>query len=178
MNYADIKRIDTASGTGVRVSVFVSGCNHHCKNCFNPEAWDFNYGEVFGEKQENQVLEYLDHEYIAGLTLLGGEPFERDNQIGLLPLLRKVKERFPNKDIWCFTGFYYDTEIMANMYPKWKCTQEMLSYIDVLVDGRFVEEKKDLTLKFKGSSNQRTIDVQESLKQGKVVLHEFEEVKI
>ena len=123
-------------------------------------------------------MEYLDHEYIAGLTLLGGEPFERDNQIGLLPLLRKVKERFPNKDIWCFTGFYYDTEIMANMYPKWKCTQEMLSYIDVLVDGRFVEEKKDLTLKFKGSSNQRTIDVQESLKQGKVVLHEFEEVKI
>ena len=118
------------------------------------------------------------YEYIAGLTLLGGEPFERDNQIGLLPLLRKVKAKFPEKNIWCFTGFYYDTEIMEKMYPRWQCTREMLSYIDVLVDGRFEEDKKDLTLKFKGSSNQRTIDVQESLKEGKIVLHEFEETKM
>ncbi len=178
MNYADIKRIDTANGTGVRVSLFVSGCNHHCKNCFNQEAWDFNYGKLFTEEQIEEILGYLDHEYIAGLTLLGGEPFERDNQIGLLPLLRKVKAKFPEKNIWCFTGFYYDTEIMEKMYPRWQCTREMLSYIDVLVDGRFEEDKKDLTLKFKGSSNQRTIDVQESLKEGKIVLHEFEETKM
>ena len=178
MNYADIKRIDTANGTGVRVSLFVSGCNHHCKNCVNQEAWDFKYGKLFTEEQIEEILGYLDHEYIAGLTLLGGEPFERDNQIGLLPLLRKVKAKFPEKNIWCFTGFYYDTEIMEKMYPRWQCTREMLSYIDVLVDGRFEEDKKDLTLKFKGSSNQRTIDVQESLKEGKIVLHEFEETKM
>lgn len=169
MNYADIKIADVANGKGVRVSLFVSGCNHHCKGCFNPQAWDFNYGKEFTEEDEERVMEDLDHSYVAGLSLLGGEPLEHQNQKGLLPLLKKVKERFPEKNIWCYTGYKFDSDIVTNMFENWPETKELMSYIDVLVDGKFEEDKKDLNLKFRGSANQRIIDVQKSLKRHKVI---------
>ena len=173
MNYADIKKADVANGLGVRVSVFVSGCTHHCKNCFNREAWDFNYGKEFTEKEEERVINELDHPYVAGLSLLGGEPLEHVNQKGLLPLVKKVKEKFPEKNIWCYTGYKFDKDIMENMCKNWEETPEILKYIDVIVDGEFEEDKKDLKLRFKGSSNQRIIDVKKSLKENKTVLFEF-----
>lgn len=169
MNYADIKRIDVANGEGVRVSVFVSGCNHHCKGCFNECAWDFNYGNKFTEKQEEEVLKDLDHDYISGLTLLGGEPLEPTNQEGLLPLVKKAKEKFPDKKIWCYTGFDFEKDVVGKMAKQSETTQELLKYIDVVVDGKFEEDKKDLKLRFRGSSNQRILDVQESLKENKMV---------
>ena len=169
MNYADIKRIDVANGEGVRVSVFVSGCNHHCKGCFNECAWDFNYGNKFTEKQEEEVLKDLNHDYISGLTLLGGEPLEPANQEGLLPLVKKAKEKFPDKKIWCYTGFDFEKDVVGKMAPNNETTKELLKYIDVMVDGKFEEDKKDLKLKFRGSSNQRILDVQESLKENKPV---------
>lgn len=172
MNYAEIKYNDIANGPGVRTSIFVSGCNHHCKGCFNELTWDFNYGNEFTSKQIDEIVESLKPDYIAGLTLLGGEPFEYENQLGLLPLLREVKSKYPHKDIWCFTGFLFDRDIVENMCSKWPHTREMLSYIDVLVDGKFIEELKNLNLKFKGSSNQRTIDVASSLKSNSVVILE------
>lgn len=166
MNYADIKKIDVANGEGVRVSVFVSGCNHHCKGCFNECAWDFNYGNKFTEKEENQVMDYMNHDYIEGLTLLGGEPLEPKNQEGLLPLVKKVKEKYPNKNIWCYTGFDFEKDVMGTMAKNSETTRELLKYIDVVVDGKFEEEKKDLKLQFRGSSNQRILNVQETLKTG------------
>ena len=169
MNYADIKRIDVANGEGVRVSVFVSGCNHHCKGCFNECAWDFNYGNKFTEKQEEEVLQDLDHDYISGLTLLGGEPLEPANQEGLLPLVKKAKEKFPDKKIWCYTGFDFEKDVVGKMAKQSNTTKELLKYIDVVVDGKFEEDKKDLKLKFRGSSNQRILDVKESLKENKPV---------
>ena len=169
MNNADIKRIDVANGEGVRVSVFVSGCNHHCKGCFNECAWDFNYGNKFTEKQEEEVLKDLDHDYISGLTLLGGEPLEPANQEGLLPLVKKAKEKFPDKKIWCYTGFDFERDVVGKMAKQSDTTKELLKYIDVMVDGKFEEDKKDLKLKFRGSSNQRILDVQESLKENKPV---------
>ncbi len=169
MNYADIKRVDVANGEGVRVSVFVSGCNHHCKGCFNECAWDFNYGNKFTEEQIDQVINYLDHDYISGLSLLGGEPLEKQNQEGLLPLVKKVKEKFPNKNIWCYTGFDFEKDVVEKMVPNNETTKELLKYIDVVVDGKFEEDKKDFSLRFRGSSNQRIIDVQESLKEHKPV---------
>lgn len=172
MKYADIKTVDVANGKGVRVSLFVSGCNHHCKGCFNSQAWDFNYGNDFTEKQIDQIINELDHPYISGLSLLGGEPLEHINQKGLLPLLKKVKEKFPEKDIWCYTGYTFDKDISENMFNNWDETKEVMSYIDVLVDGKFEEDKKDLKLKFRGSSNQRIIDVQQSLKTHKVIPYE------
>ncbi len=170
MNYANIKKYDIANGPGVRVSLFVSGCTHHCPGCFNPETWDFNYGEPFDSDVINEILEALEPTYIRGFSLLGGEPFEYKNQIGLLPLLKEIKNRFPNKDIWCYTGYDFETDILEDMAKKWSETYEMLSYIDVLVDGEFVEAKKDLALRFRGSSNQRIIQVQESLQQNRVIL--------
>ena len=163
MNYAEIKYCDVANGPGVRTSLFVSGCSHHCPGCFNEIAWDFNYGKPFTQDTIDSIIESLKPDYIQGLTLLGGEPFEYSNQKGLLPLVRQVREVLPQKDIWCFTGFLFDKE-----------TNELLSYIDVLVDGRFVEELKNLNLKFKGSENQRTILVNESLKSGNVILYDFD----
>lgn len=173
MNYADIKKADVANGLGVRVSLFVSGCTHHCKNCFNQEAWDFNYGKKFTEKEIDRIINELDHSYVAGLTLLGGEPLEHINQQGLLPLLRKVKEKFPEKNIWCYSGYTFENDIMEKMYKNWEETPELLSYIDVLVDGKFEEDKKDIKLRFRGSSNQRIIDVQKSLKENKAVLFDL-----
>lgn len=172
MNYADIKNIDVANGPGVRVSLFVSGCSHHCEDCFNKETWDFNYGALFGEKEIDTILEHLSHSHIKGLSLLGGEPFEFTNQQGILPLLRKVKEAYPEKDIWCWTGYLFDKDIRDTMMVKWPETREILNYIDILVDGKFEKEKKDLSLRFRGSSNQRIIDVQKSLEAGTVHLWE------
>ncbi len=170
MNYAEIKYNDIANGPGVRTSLFVSGCTHHCEGCFNEIAWDFNYGKPFTNETIDEILRSLAPDYITGLTLLGGEPFEHSNQTGLLPLLRKVKEQYPKKDIWCFTGYLFDKQILDEMCIKWPETNEMLSYIDVLVDGKFDINLKNIMLKFKGSENQRTILVQESLKSGEVVL--------
>lgn len=182
MHYASIKKYDIANGEGIRISLFVSGCPHHCKNCFNKEAWDYNYGEKFTEKEEQEILDFLDNDYIKGLTLLGGEPMWPSNQEGLIPLLKKVKEKYPNKSIWCYTGYLFDKEIMDKMYKEYKYTKEFLSYIDVLVDGRFIESLLNRTLYFRGSSNQRIIDVQKSLKSKKVVeysiLKEGEKVNV
>ena len=174
MNYAEIKYCDVANGPGVRTSLFVSGCSHHCPGCFNEIAWDFNYGKPFTQDTIDSIIESLKPDYIQGLTLLGGEPFEYSNQKGLLPLVRQVREVLPQKDIWCFTGFLFDKDIIENMCKRWKETNELLSYIDVLVDGRFVEELKNLNLKFKGSENQRTILVNESLKSGNLILYDFD----
>lgn len=173
MYYADIKKADVANGLGVRVSVFVSGCTHHCKNCFNEEAWDFHYGNEFTQKEIDKVIELMDHSYVAGLSLLGGEPFEHINQQGLLPLVKIVKEKFPDKNIWCYSGYTFENDIIDRMCKEWKETPEFLSYIDVLVDGKFEEDKKDLSLRFRGSSNQRIIDVKKSLKENKTVLFDL-----
>lgn len=172
MNYADIKQYDVANGSGVRVSLFVSGCTRACPSCFNREAWDFSYGKLFTRETVKQILSYLAPDYVRGLSLLGGEPFEHVNQKGLLPLLRCVKEIYPSKDIWCFTGYLFDKDICDRMCTEWEETKEFLSYLDILVDGRFVKELHNVNLRFKGSSNQRTIMVQESLKEGKIILWE------
>ena len=169
MNYGKINPNDIANGVGVRVTLFVSGCTHHCKGCFNSETWDFNYGTPFTSETEDKVLNLLNKDYINGLTLLGGEPMEPQNQRVLLPFLKKVKQHFPKKDIWCYSGYLFDKEIRQGR-AHCEVTDEMLSYIDVLVDGRFVEEKKNIMLKFRGSENQRIIDVKESLKQNRTIL--------
>lgn len=170
MNYAALKTYDIANGPGVRVSLFVSGCTHHCKNCFNQEAWDFNYGSPFDESVIDTILDHVGKFYIKGITYLGGEPFEPQNQPALLELSRRIKDRYPNKSIWCFTGYLFDKDIMEKKLGDWKITEELLSYIDVLVDGPFIEELKNLNLRFRGSSNQRLIDIQKSLNSGEIIL--------
>ena len=174
MNYGNIKECDIADGPGVRVSLFVSGCRHHCKGCFNEETWNFNYGQPYTEETEAEILNSLDSNFIQGFTLLGGEPFEPENQRALVPFLHRVRERYPDKDIWAFSGFELDKELTVDgAHPRCEVTDEMLSYIDVLVDGEFKEALKDVTLVFRGSQNQRIINVQESKKQGKVVLEDY-----
>ena len=172
MKYAKIKKCDVANGPGVRVSLFVSGCNHHCKNCFNREAWDFNYGNDFTQKEQDEIIQDLKPEYLDGLSLLGGEPFERENQEELAPFVKKVKDTYPNKKIWCYTGFTFDKQILQEMVEteNRESTKEMLQNIDYIVDGRFVEELKDPKLRFRGSSNQRIIDVKKSLEQNQIVI--------
>ena len=172
MNYAEIKTCDIANGPGVRTSLFVSGCTHRCQNCFNEIAWDFNYGEPFTKETEDYILETLKPDYIKGLTLLGGEPMEHVNQIGLLPFIRRVKEMYPQKSIWCFTGYTFETDILDRMCKEYAETAELISYFDVIVDGKFVQALRNLMLKFRGSENQRIIKVQESLKEGKTILWE------
>ena len=171
MNYGEIKNFDIANGEGVRVSLFVSGCTHHCKNCFNPETWSFEYGKPFTKETEDYIIECLSPDYIDGLSLLGGEPFEPQNQEVLLPFLRKVKNELPNKNIWCYTGYLFDRELLSESRARCEFTDEMLSLIDVLVDGEFVQAMHDISLAFRGSSNQRIIDVQKSLETGEVKLH-------
>ncbi len=170
MNYAEIKKNDIANGTGVRVSLFVSGCRHHCPDCFNSMAWDFKYGKPFTKEVEDTILEMLKPDYVQGLTLLGGEPFEAENQRTLVNFVKRVKETYPNKNIWCFTGFTYDEELLGCSRANCEVTQELLSYIDVLVDGRFEKELKNLKLKFRGSSNQRIIDLNKTREIGSLVL--------
>ena len=173
MNYVDIKKTDISNGTGVRVSLFVSGCSHRCKNCFNRETWDFNYGQKFTDVEKDKILNELSKSYVTGLSLLGGEPLEYPNQVGLLPLVKEAKEKYPNKNIWCYTGFTFDTDVINRMSKNWEETRQLLKYIDVMVDGKFVDELKDITLKFRGSSNQRIIDVKKSLLKKQVVLYEL-----
>ncbi|MCD7727516.1 MAG: anaerobic ribonucleoside-triphosphate reductase activating protein [Ruminococcus sp.] len=171
MNYGSIKKCDVANGPGVRVSLFVSGCTHHCKGCFNPETWDFNYGKEFDSSAENRILELLIPDYIEGFSLLGGEPFEPQNQPTLTLLLRKIKKRFPEKKIWCYSGYTLDKDILnKDSKIRTEYTDEMIGYIDVLVDGEFKEELKNLNIKFRGSENQRLIDVKKTLSGGSVTL--------
>ena len=170
MNYANIKNCDIANGPGVRVSLFVSGCTHRCPGCFNEVAWDFSYGEPLTEDTVETILAMLRPGYIRGLTLLGGEPFEPQNQEPVLGLLRRIKAEMPQKSIWAFSGYLFDRDILSGRLGNWQITREYLSYLDVLVDGPFVEAKKNLSLRFRGSENQRLIDVQESLRRGEVVL--------
>ena len=157
VNYASVKEFDIADGPGVRVSLFVSGCRHHCKGCFNPETWSFDYGRPFTKETEDRILELLAPDYIQGLTLLGGEPFEPENQAVLTGFLKRVRGTYPAKDIWCYTGYTYDTDLQEGGKVHTGTTDEMLSYIDLIVDGEFVEEQKDVTLLFRGSRNQRLI---------------------
>lgn len=172
MNYASIKNCDIANGPGVRVSLFVSGCTHHCKGCFNEIAWDFNYGEPFTQKTIDMILDMLKPDYVKGLTLLGGEPFEPQNQPAIVDLLRQVKAKYPQKSIWSFSGYLFDRDILPGKLGDPEITREFLSYLDVLVDGPFIEARKDLSLRFRGSENQRLIDVPASLEQGSLVLWE------
>lgn len=169
MNYAAIKPCDIANGPGVRVSLFVSGCTHHCPGCFQPETWDFNYGQSYTEDVAAQVLQLLAPDYIEGLTLLGGEPMEPANREALLPLVRAVRKQYPNKTIWCYSGYVFEQLRAGNPGPA-DTAQELLSLLDVLVDGPFVEAKKDLGLRFRGSSNQRLVSVPSSISTGCTIL--------
>lgn len=175
MFYSDIKTCDIANGPGVRVTIFVSGCTHHCKGCFNEVTWNFQYGREFTEDTIEEILQALAPDYITGLTLLGGEPLEYVNQKGLLPLVRAVKEQYPQKDIWCYSGYLFDEQIVKDFCNRWEETRELLGYLDILVDGKFIEEQKNISLQFKGSENQRIIRVQESLKSGQIVLWQPDE---
>ena len=169
MNYAEIKNCDIANGPGVRVSLFVSGCTHKCKGCFNQIAWDFNYGKPFTQETIDKIITMLKPAHIRGLTLLGGEPFEPQIQGAVVELLRQIKQQLPEKSIWAFSGYLFDRDILSGRLGD---TSEYLSYLDVLVDGPFVEAKKNLSLRFRGSENQRLIDVKKSLASGEVILWE------
>lgn len=171
MHYGAIKNCDIANGNGVRVTLFVSGCTHHCKGCFNPETWDFGYGEPYTEETEEKLLRMLAPPYINGLTLLGGEPMEPENQRALLPLVRKVKARYPEKDIWCYTGYTLETDLLTGA-ARTDVTDALLACIDVLVDGEFIEAQKNIRLRFRGSENQRLLALPETLAAGRPVLWE------
>lgn len=170
MNYAAIKKHDIANGIGVRVSLFVSGCTHHCKGCFNPETWDFNYGTPFTDAVKDEIMLALAPSYISGLSLLGGEPFEPANQAVLAPFLAQVKAMYPQKTVWCYSGYNFELDMLTGKLGDPSVTEQMLKNIDILVDGEFVESLKDISLRFKGSSNQRIIDVRASLASDALVL--------
>ena len=172
MNYATFRTHDVANGPGVRVSLFVSGCTHRCPGCFNAEAWDFSYGEHYTAELEQKILDALSPDYIKGFSLLGGEPFEPSNQAVLVELLERIKEKYPNKTVWCYSGYSFTDHILPCCLGNPEITKRMIRCIDVLVDGEFVEEKKDLSLRFRGSSNQRIINVPASLEAGDVILCE------
>lgn len=176
MNYAEIKYCDIANGVGVRTTLFVSGCRHHCEGCFNPAQWDFAAGEPFTAEVEDKIIQSLEPAYVTGLTILGGEPMEQENQAALLPFLRRVKERFPNKGIWLYSGFTWEQLAQGPSRAYGQTVPQILALLDVLVDGPFVLAKKDISLRFRGSSNQRLIDVPASLTAGEVVLWEDEPV--
>ena len=169
MHYGEIKNCDVANGPGVRVSLFVSGCTHRCPGCFNAEAWDFDYGKPFDKAVIDELLTLLEPDYVKGLSLLGGEPFEPQNQMALVGLLRKVRERYPSKTVWCYSGYTLE-QLRGESRARCEYTDEMLSMIDVLVDGRYVKALKDISLRFRGSSNQRLIDMNRTRSEGKIVL--------
>jgi len=169
MNYADIRKVDVANGPGVRVSLFVSGCTHRCPGCFNRETWDFHFGEPFGQEQVRSILHYLRPAHIQGLSLLGGEPFEPENQQAVLQLVERVRRELPDKDIWCYSGYLYEALAEGKVGDH---SRQLVKQLDVLVDGPFVEGRKNLSLRFRGSDNQRIIKVQESLAAGRVILWE------
>ena len=170
MHYGMIKTFDIANGEGVRTTLFVSGCTNRCKGCFQPDTWDFNYGEEFTEETEDYIIKESASEYISGITLLGGEPFEPENQKVLVPFLKRFKEALPSKTIWSYTGFVYDRDLVPGGRKHTEVTDEMLSMLDILVDGPFVEEKKNISLRFRGSENQRVIDMRKTLQSGNVVI--------
>ncbi len=171
MYYGELKKCDIANGIGVRVTLFVSGCTNHCPGCFQQQTWDFHYGKPFTDETKEEIFAELDKSYVDGLTLLGGEPFEPENQRALLPLLREMRQRYPGKTVWCFTGFRLDDELLRQgSHPRCEATDEMLSYIDILVDGRFREELKDISLQFRGSRNQRIIDMNRTRTTGEITL--------
>ena len=170
MNYATIKKYDIANGPGVRVSLYVSGCRNHCKNCFNPETWDFNFGKPFTKEAEDEIIKAMEPDYIEGFTLLGGDPFEPENQVALVPFLEGLRKIYPKKSFWCFTGYDFEAELLTGKQGDIDNVLKMLSCLDVLVDGRFVENLKDLNLRFRGSSNQRIILVQPTLEKDELVL--------
>lgn len=169
MNYAEIKPNSIENGDGVRVSLFVSGCRHHCKECFNQETWDFSYGKPYDAKTEQKIIELLAPSYIAGLTLLGGDPLEPENQKALLPLLLRIKKELPDKNLWAYTGYLYE-DLLPGGRACCEATGQFLACTDILVDGPFVLAQKSASLKFRGSANQRIIDVNQSREQGKVVI--------
>lgn len=171
MYYGELKKCDIANGEGVRVSLFVSGCRNYCKDCFQPQTWDFSFGQPYTAETEQAILAELQLPYVDGLSLLGGDPFEPENQRELLPLLRKIKRDYPHKTIWCYTGYRLEDELLRQgVHPHCAVTEEMLSYIDILIDGRFLAEEKDISLQFRGSRNQRIIDLQETRTAGHTVL--------
>lgn len=172
MHYGNIKYYDIADGPGVRTTLFVSGCSHHCPGCFQPETWDFGFGEEFTPQVEDKIIESLSPEYVDGLTLLGGEPMEKANQRSLLPFVKRVKETYPHKNIWCYTGYTLETDLLQPSRARCEVTDELLSLIDVLVDGEFIEAQRDLTLRFRGSRNQRLLDLPATLRKGEAVLWE------
>ena len=176
MNYCNIKTRDIADGVGVRVTLFVSGCRNHCKNCFQPETWDFSYGEEFTEAVAEEVLESLRPAYVDGLTVLGGEPMEPDNQRALVGLLEEAARRYPDKTLWLFTGDRYEDLTDPSSPRRTEVTDRILTAVDVLVDGPFIEEQKDITLRFRGSANQRIIDLARSRAAGEAVLWEDDSV--
>ena len=169
MNYGAIKKCDIANGVGVRTVLFVSGCTHHCKGCFQPETWSFDYGERYTKETEDEIIESLKPDYVDGITLLGGEPFEPENQRELVKLLRRIKKELPQKTVWSFSGYTYE-ELTGDSRAVCEVTNEMLSMLDVLVDGEFVESKRNISLRFRGSENQRLIDMNKTRKEGKIVL--------
>ncbi len=171
MNIAEIKKTDIANGEGVRVSLFVSGCRRHCKNCFNQIAWDFSYGRPLDAALEEEIFAAVAPSYICGLSLLGGDPCEPENQRGLLPFLEKFRARFPEKSVWCYTGYTYRAGTLAEPQARCEATERFLSMIDVLVDGPFIEAQKDIRLKFRGSANQRVIDLKATAARGEIVLY-------
>ena len=173
MYYGEIKKCDIANGEGVRTSLFVSGCRRHCPFCFNYQTWDFNFGKEYTQEVEDEIVESLSPSYVKGLSLLGGEPFEPENQLELVKLLRRVKKEFPNKTIWCYTGNVLERDLLNKSFYTTEVTLEMLSLIDVLVDGEFVQDLENISLEFRGSSNQRIIDVKKTLETGEVVLYEL-----
>lgn len=172
MHYGEIKNYDIANGTGVRVSLFVSGCTNRCEHCFQPETWDFNHGEPFTEDTQEALLQMLKPDHIHGFTLLGGEPFEPENQRGILPFLQKLDRELPQKSVWAYTGFVLENLMTKGFHANCEVTEEVLSLIDVLIDGRFVEAKKNLSLQFRGSENQRIIDLRKTRDTGKLTLWE------
>ena len=171
MHYGNIKNYDIADGEGVRVTLFCSGCTNRCEGCFQPETWDFCYGKEYTKETEDQLIQMLTNPNIQGLTLLGGDPFEPSNQRTLITLLRRVKQELPKKDVWAYTGFVYEQDLLEGQRKHTEVTDEMLSYIDVLVDGPFVIDEKDISLYFRGSTNQRVIDMPKTLKSGNVVIY-------
>ena len=177
MNYGTIKNCDIANGVGVRVSLFVSGCTHHCKECFQPETWDFGYGQPYTQETEDELLRLLAPSYIDGLSLLGGEPMEPQNQRELVKLLRRVKRELPEKNVWCYSGYALETDLLGPSRARCEVTDELLSMIDVLVDGEFVLEKKNISLSFRGSENQRIIDLHATLRSGKTVVLDLDRKK-
>ena len=177
MYYGALKKTGIANGPGVRVSLFVSGCTHHCKDCFNPETWNFTYGEEYTDKVMTEILEALEPDYIQGITVLGGEPFEPSNQRELLPLYHAIRSRYPEKTIWVYSGYTLEQDLLQESRARIEITDEILALIDVLVDGEFVLEQKNISLKFRGSENQRIINLPESLASGETILIPDDEIK-